>query len=165
MTLVAHLVASRKMLEHVGHVKWNMVNAKLQAIALYMSCDRTSVSLIKKTHFKFWTRYMWDLTTCACLYKFIQGISYWWGHCSSPVWMGCQQISCWKIPSSSSCYVVTKKASRNSWGGKMTALYYQHGYSPHCSPYIVFGTDRENLLKLKIFASNFIDQNNPKSKY
>ena len=36
MTLVAHLVASQKMLEHVSHVKWNMVNVKLQAIALYM---------------------------------------------------------------------------------------------------------------------------------
>ena len=29
MTPVAHLVAS-----HIGHVKWNAVNAKLQAIAL-----------------------------------------------------------------------------------------------------------------------------------
>lgn len=34
MTPVAHLVASQKMLEHVGHVKWNAVNAKLQAIVL-----------------------------------------------------------------------------------------------------------------------------------
>lgn len=34
MTPVAHLVASQKMLEHIGHVKWNAVNAKLQAIAL-----------------------------------------------------------------------------------------------------------------------------------
>ena len=35
LTLVAHLVASQEMLEHVGHVKWNVVNVKLQAIALY----------------------------------------------------------------------------------------------------------------------------------
>ena len=34
MTPVAHLVASQKMWEHIGHVKWNAVNAKLQAIAL-----------------------------------------------------------------------------------------------------------------------------------
>lgn len=34
MTLVAPLVAFQKMLEHVGHVKWNALNAKLQAIAL-----------------------------------------------------------------------------------------------------------------------------------
>ena len=34
MTPVAHLVASQKMLEHIGHVKCNAVNAKLQAIAL-----------------------------------------------------------------------------------------------------------------------------------
>ena len=52
MTPVAHLVASQKMLEHVGHVKWNAVNAKLQAIARYMPCDRTSVSLMKKPQFK-----------------------------------------------------------------------------------------------------------------
>ena len=105
-------------------------------IVKYMPCDRDSVSLMKKPQFKFWTGYMWNLTLCACLLKFIQGISYWWGHCSSPFWMGCQQISCWKIPSSSSCYVITKKASRNSWRGKMTEIYYQHGCSPHCSLYI-----------------------------
>ena len=167
MTLVAHLVASQKMLEHVSHVKWNVVNVKLQAIALYMymSCDRTSISLMKKTHFKFWTWYMWNLTTCVCLFKFIQGISHWWGHCSSPIWMGCQQISCWKIPSSSCCYVVTKKASRNSWGGKTTELYYQHGYSPHCSPYISLVLIGRICLTLKNFASNSLGQNNPKSKY
>ena len=42
MTPVAHLVASQKMLEHVGHVKWNAVNAKLHLskiqLVVYHQC-------------------------------------------------------------------------------------------------------------------------------
>ena len=144
---------------------WWMLNCRLLHYTCACLVTGPLLASWKKTHFKFWTWYMWNLTTCVCLFKFIQGISHWWGHCSSPIWMGCQQISCWKIPSFSCCYVVTKKASRNSWGGKTTELYYQHGYSPHCSPYISLVLIGRICLTLKNFASNSLGQNNPKSKY